>query len=77
MKNLKKQLTQADSVRPSAAEYHVKKIFTEQELCENSVIRNCRKSESDSKRYNPTFCALHPIISVGFKIHNEIERSTV
>lgn len=43
----------------NSVDYHLKIIFKEQELGEDSVIRNYRTTESDSNKYNTTQCARH------------------
>jgi len=51
--------------------YHLKKIFSDNELQENSVIRNFRITASDGKNYDTKHYNLQAIIAVGFKIENE------
>lgn len=47
--------------------YHIKKIFIDSELQENSVIRNFRITAADGKDYDTKHYGLQMIIAVGFK----------
>jgi len=51
--------------------YHIKKIFEDNELQENSVIRKFRITASDGKVYNTNHYSLQMIIAVGFKVNSE------
>lgn len=51
--------------------YHLKKIFIDSELQENSVIRNFRITAADGKNYNTKHYNLAAIISVGYKVNSE------
>jgi len=51
--------------------YHLKKIFSDQELQENSVIRNFRITAADGKPYDTLHYNLAAIISVGYKVNSE------
>ena len=51
--------------------YHIKKIFEDNELQENSVIRKFRITASDGKNYNTSHYSLQMIIAVGFKVNSE------
>ena len=51
--------------------YHLKKVFADNELEKNSVIRNFLITASDGKNYNTKHYNLQAIIAVGFKIENE------
>lgn len=50
---------------------HLKKIFTDSELAEESVIRNFRITASDGKMYNTKHYNLSAIIAVGYKVNSE------
>ncbi len=50
---------------------HIKKIFDDKELTEDSVIRNFRITASDGKSYSTKHYNLQMIIAVGFKVNNE------
>jgi hypothetical protein len=49
---------------------HIQKVFFDQELDENSVIRNFRITASDGKNYNTNFYNLDMIISVGYRVNS-------
>ena len=49
---------------------HLKHIFDEGELEENSVCRNFRHTGSDGKQYNTKFYGLDAIISVGYRVNS-------
>ena len=51
--------------------YHVKKIFSDSELQEDSVIRKFRITAADGKRYSTNHYSLEMIIAVGFKVNSE------
>lgn len=51
--------------------YHLKKIFSDSELEENSVIRNFRIAADDGKNYNTKHYNLSAIIAVGYKVNSE------
>ena len=51
--------------------YHIKKIFKDSELQENSVIRKFLITAEDGKTYNTNHYSLEMIIAVGFKVNSE------
>ena len=51
--------------------YHVKKIFSDSELQEDSVIRKFRITATDGKSYSTNHYSLEMIIAVGFKVNSE------
>ncbi len=51
--------------------YHIKKIFEDNELEENSVVRNFRITAKDTKTYNTKHYNLSAIIAVGYKVNSE------
>lgn len=51
--------------------YHIKKIFADSELSEDSVIRKFRITADDGKTYNTNHYSLEMIIAVGFKVNSE------
>jgi hypothetical protein len=50
---------------------HLKKIFSDSELDESSVIRNFRITASDGKSYDTKHYSLSAIIAVGYKVNSE------
>ncbi|HQU16182.1 MAG: virulence RhuM family protein [Gammaproteobacteria bacterium] len=50
---------------------HLKKIFVDSELQEDSVIRKFRITASDGKNYNTLHYKLPAIIAVGYKVNSE------
>ncbi|MDQ1338944.1 MAG: hypothetical protein QG567_93 [Campylobacterota bacterium] len=53
--------------KPTISE-HIKNIFEEEELIEDSVVRNFRTTAKDGKNYNTNFYNLDVIISVGYRV---------
>jgi hypothetical protein len=51
--------------------YHLKKIFADSELQEDSVIRNFRITAADGKSYDTKHYNLSAIIAVGYKVNSE------
>ena len=51
--------------------YHLKKIFNDSELQEDSVIRKFRITAADGKNYNTKHYNLSAIIAVGYKVNSE------
>ncbi|WP_026726752.1 virulence RhuM family protein [Flavobacterium sasangense] len=51
--------------------YHLKKVFGDNELDENSVVRNFRITAADGKTYNTQHYNLSAIIAVGYKVNSE------
>jgi len=51
--------------------YHLKKVFSDSELEEISVIRNFRITAADGKNYNTKHYNLSAIIAVGYKVNSE------
>lgn len=47
---------------------HIKHIFEENELDENSVVRKFRTTASDGKNYDVNYFNLDIIISVGYRV---------
>jgi hypothetical protein len=47
---------------------HIKNIFVEGELVEESVVRNFRTTAQDGKSYNTNYYNLDVIISVGYRV---------
>ena len=51
---------------------HIKHIFEEEELAENSVVREYRTTATDGKSYNTNYYNLDIIISLGYRIKSKI-----
>ena len=50
---------------------HIKNIFLEGELVENSVVRNFRTTAQDGKNYDTNYYNLDVIISVGYRVKSQ------
>ncbi len=50
---------------------HIKNVFKESELSQNSVIRKFRITAADGKAYNTNFYNLDVIISVGYRVKSK------
>ncbi|MGO5066823.1 virulence RhuM family protein [Clostridium sp. LCP25S3_F8] len=50
---------------------HLKNIFLDDELDENSVCRKFRRTGSDGKQYNTKFYNLEAVIAIGFRTNSE------
>jgi len=59
------------NVETHTINYHLKKIFSDSELEESSVIRNFRITANDGKSYDTKHYNLSAIISVGYKVNSE------
>lgn len=58
-------------VETNTVNYHLKKVFLDSELEEDSVIRNFRITAKDDKNYNTKHYSLSAIIAVGYKVNSE------
>jgi len=58
-------------VETHTVNYHLKKIFSDSELQEDSVIRNFRVTAADGKTYDTKHYNLKAIIAVGYKVNSE------
>ena len=56
------------NVKTNTINYHLKKLFSDGEIDEKSVIRNFRITASDGKPYNTNHYNLSAIIAVGNKV---------
>ncbi len=59
------------NVETNTINYHLKKIFADSELQEDSVIRKFRITAADGKSYNTMHYNLSAIIAVGYKVNSE------
>jgi hypothetical protein len=51
--------------------YHLKKVFSDNELDEDSVVRNFRITATDGKAYDTKHYNLKAIIAIGYKVNSE------
>ena len=58
-------------VETQTVNYHIKKVFEDNELLEDSVIRNFRITAADGKNYSTQHYNLSAIIAVGYKVNSE------
>jgi len=58
-------------VETNTINYHLKKVFADSELQEDSVIRNFRITAADGKNYDTKHYSLAAIIAVGYKVNSE------
>ena len=65
-----KMLAVLYEVETNTINYHIKKIFEDSELLEDSVIRKIRITASDGKKYNTNFYSLDAIIAVGYRVNS-------
>ncbi len=66
-----KMMGQLYDVNVRTVSEHLKKIFTDTELQEYSVIRKFRITAADGKSYNTQHYNLAAIIAVGYKVNSE------
>ena len=59
------------NVETNTINYHLKKIFMDKEVDENSVIRKFRITAADGKSYDTQHYSLPAIIAVGYKVNSE------
>ncbi len=59
------------NVETHTINYHLKKVFADSELEEDSVIRNFRITAADGKSYNTKHYKLAATIAVGHKVNSE------
>ncbi len=66
-----KMMGQLYDVETHTINYHLKKVFADSELQEDSVIRNFRITAADGKTYTTQHYNLSAIIAVGYKVNSE------
>ena len=66
-----KMMGQLYDVETHTINYHLKKVFADSELQEDSVIRNFRITAADGKSYDTQHYNLSAIIAVGYKVSSE------
>ena len=65
-----KRMAELYDVGVNTINYHLKDIFAQGELEENSVIRKIRITASDGKNYNTNIYNLDAIIAVGYRVNS-------
>jgi hypothetical protein len=55
-------------VEVNTINYHLKQIFSDKELYENSVIQNFGITASDGKNYNAKHYSLEAITAIDYKV---------
>lgn len=66
-----KTMAEVFGVKRNTINYHLKNIFADGELDENSVVRKIRTTASDGKNYENNFYNLDAIISVGYRVNSK------
>ena len=66
-----KTMAEVFGVKKNTINYHLKNIFADGELNQNSVVRKIRTTASDGKSYNNNFYNLDVIISVGYRVNSK------
>ncbi len=66
-----KTMAELFNVKVNTINYHLKEIFSNNELNENSVIRKIRITATDGKDYNTNFYSLDAIIAVGYRVNSK------
>jgi len=66
-----KMMGQLYDVETQTVNYHLKKVFLDSELQEESVIRKFRITAADGKTYDTLHYKLPAIIAVGYKVNSE------
>ena len=66
-----KMMGELYQVETNTINYHLKKVFSDNELHEDSVIRKFRITANDGKSYNTKHYNLSAVIAVGYKVNSE------
>lgn len=66
-----KMMGELYNVETNTINYHLKKVFADNELTEDSVVRKIRITAGDGKTYNTQHYNLSAIIAVGYKVNSE------
>ena len=66
-----KMMAELYDVSVSAINQHLKTVFADGELLEDSVVKKYLITAADGKKYNTNHYNLQAIIAVGFKVNNE------
>ena len=65
-----KRMAELFGVEVNTINYHLKEVFKNGELQENSVIRKIRITAADGKSYQTNFYHLDAIIAVGYRVNS-------
>ena len=65
-----KRMAELFGVEVNTINYHLKEVFKNGELQENSVIRKIRITAADGKNYQTNFYHLDAIIAVGYRVNS-------
>ena len=65
-----KRMAELFGVEVHTINYHLKEIFSNKELIEDSVIREIRITAADGKNYNTKFYMLDVILAVGYRVNS-------
>lgn len=66
-----KSMAELFDVNVPAISKHLKNIFNDEELAENSVISKMEITANDGKKYNTKFYNLDAIIAVGYRVNSK------
>jgi hypothetical protein len=66
-----KMMGELYNVETNTINYHLKKVFSDSELEETSVIRNFRITATDGKSYDTKHYNLKAVVAVGYKVNSE------
>ena len=66
-----KAMAELFSVQKAAISKHLKNIFEDGELEENSVVSKMETTATDGKKYNTSFYNLDAIIAVGYRVNSK------
>lgn len=66
-----KQMAELFATSPQNIGQHITNILNDNELQQNSVIKNYFTTASDGKRYEVTFYSLDMILAVGFRVRSK------
>lgn len=65
------QMAKLFAKNKSTISEHIRNVFNEGELTENSVVRKFRTTASDGKNYLTNFYNLDVIISIGYRVKSQ------
>jgi hypothetical protein len=65
------QLTKLFDTSVPNISMHIKNIFEDKELSQNSVVKDYLTTAQDNKKYNVTFYSLQMILAIGFRVRSK------